>query len=56
MDVESGSPPQDQVIAWKVAWDSLPTRVLLRKRDLEILLVAYSVCGLEDVSTEHALL
>ena len=40
---------------WKVAWDWLSIRTLLRDRDMD-LLVAYPMYGSEDEMTKHALL
>ncbi|XP_073101287.1 uncharacterized protein [Elaeis guineensis] len=47
--------PRIRLFLWKVAWDRLPTLSLLIKRGIE-LPAACLVCGLEDETTEHALI
>lgn len=47
--------PRIRLFLWKVAWNRLPTWVLLSNRGMDIV-VDCLICGLEEKFTEHAIL
>lgn len=47
--------PRMLFFLWKVSWNCLPTRVLLRDRDMDLPVFGL-ICNLKDGSTKYALL